>query len=547
METGVLCIGEFNGKLLRNEHVKRRLWGPAAGLFLVSVILCATAARAQDDRGDWSLTGADAGQSGWQKDEVILTPEAVAQNFKFLWKIQLGKPARGARSFSEPLLAGRLINAQGFKDIVYWSSADTLYAVDSELGTMVWKKQFGTLGGKAAAGCGVSSLQLLMEPPVVINFRSRRKRAPGTPRPVQAPPAAPDERRLGVAPGGGYFGLKGIYVLTSDGMLHEQVMTTGADFAPPVKFLPAANGSAYGLNFADKTIYSATGQGCGGVANGVWAIDLTSADYPVSSYATGIVRPLALTGPVLTPDGESFVVTGSGSADAQNSAPASSVVALGKEMKAEGWYTPEGGMASYENVSPATFTYKERQLVVAPGRDGSLALLDGASPGGADHKTPLFETSRIGEPGAKHGWDGFASWQDKDGTVWVFASVSAGIALHDDGVQLHGATPHGGLVAFRLGDADGKLSLKPVWVSGDMVNPAPPRVADGTVIALASGNASTHAKLYALNGATGAELYSSKDEIPTYTELSGVSIGDGHAFFTDRDNVLYSFGIGIEH
>jgi outer membrane protein assembly factor BamB len=72
-------------------------------------------------------------------------------------------------------------------------------------------------------------------------------------------------------------------------------------------------------------------------------------------------------------------------------------------------------------------------------------------------------------------------------------------------------------------------------------------VADGTVIALASGNASTHAKLYALNGATGAELYSSKDEIPTYTELSGVSIGDGHAFFTDRDNVLYSFGIGIEH
>lgn len=527
--------------------MKRRLSRPAAGLFCASVIFCATAAFAQDDRGDWSLSGADAGQSGWQKDEVILTSEAVAQNFRFLWKIQLGKPARAARSFSEPLLAGRLINAQGFKDIVYWSSADTLYAVDSELGSMIWKKQFSTQAGKPAAGCGVSSLGLLMEPPVVINFHSRRKRVPGTPRPAETPPAEPKERRLGVAPGGGYFGLKGIYVLTPDGMLHEQVMATGADFAPPVKFLPAPNGSAYGLNFADKTIYSATGRGCGDVPNGVWAIGLTSADYPVASYATGNVRPLALTGPVLTPDGESFVVTGHGATDGRDGIYANSVVALGKDMKVEGWYTLDGAMAGYENVSPLTFTYKERQLVVAPGIDGSLALLDAASLGGADHKTPLFETSRISEPGAKHGWDGFASWQDKDGTVWVFASVSAGITLHDDGIQLHGTTPHGGLVAFRLDDANGRLALNPVWVSGDMVNPAPPRVANGIVIALAGGNASTHARLYALNGLTGTQLYSSKDEIPTYTELSGVSIGDGHVFFTDHDNVLYSFGIGIEH
>ena len=72
----------------------------------------------------------------------------------------------------------------------------------------------------------------------MINFRARR-RPPGTPRPPDPPIAKASERRLGVSPGGGYFGFKGIYVLTPDGMLHEQVMTTGADFAPPVKFLPA--------------------------------------------------------------------------------------------------------------------------------------------------------------------------------------------------------------------------------------------------------------------------------------------------------------------
>ena len=165
----------MNKKLMRN----------AVGLVGAVAFLCAMIAVAQeDDRGDWSLTGADAGQNGWQKDEVILTPDSAASNFKFLWKIKLGQPSNTGRSFSEPLLAGRLINAQGFKDIVYWGSADTLYAVDSELGSLIWKKQFASPAAGPAPGCGVSSLGILMEPPLVIHFR--RKRAPGTPRASRA-------------------------------------------------------------------------------------------------------------------------------------------------------------------------------------------------------------------------------------------------------------------------------------------------------------------------------------------------------------------------
>ena len=164
--------------------------------------------------------------------------------------------------------------------------------------------------------------------------------------------------------------MKGIYVLTPDGMLHEQVMTTGADFAPPVKFLPAANASSFGLNFNDKMIVTATGRDCGGVPNGLWAIDLASADYTVANYATQQVRPLALTGPVITPDGNSIVVTGPGTSDSNSGVYAGSVVSVAKDMKVEDWYTPDGGMASYESVSPVAFTYKEKQLVVAPGKDG---------------------------------------------------------------------------------------------------------------------------------------------------------------------------------
>jgi hypothetical protein len=527
-------------------NVKKEIIGRAILACCASAFLFAAAAFAQDQSGDWRLTGGDAGQAGWQKGEIDLSPENTGTNFKFLWKIKLGQTSKSARSFSEPLLAGRLINAQGFKDIVYWSSADTVYAVDSELGAMVWTKDFKS-SSSPAPGCAISSLPILMEPPIVINFNARRKRVPGTPRPLEAPAAAPNERRLGVAPGGGYFGLKGVYVLTLDGMLHEQVMTTGADFAPPVKFLPAADASPFGLNFEDKVIYTATGHGCGGVPNGLWAINLASADYPVASYTSQQVRPLALSGPVVSPDGHALFVTGSGTSDPNTGVYAGSLISVTKDMKIQDWYTPAGGMASYESVSPVTFTYKEKQLVVAPGKDGSLALLDAASLGGADHHTPLFETSPVAKAGEKHGWDGFATWQDKQGTFWVVASISTAVTLNDGAAKLNGPTTHGGIMAFKIAETDGKFTLNPVWVSEDMVNPAPPRMANGVVIALSAGNPSTHARLFVLNAATGAALYSSKDEIPTYADLSGVSVGDSHAFFTDHDNVLYSFGIGLEH
>ena len=80
-----------------------------------------------------------------------------------------------------------------------------------------------------------------------------------------------------------------------------------------------------------------------------------------------------------------------------------------------------------------------------------------------------------------------------------------------------------------------------------MINPAPPRIANGVIVALAGGNSTTHAKLIVLDARTGKELYSSKDAIPTYANRSGVALGDSHAFFTDHNNVLYSFGIALEH
>ena len=51
--------------------------------------------------------------------------------------------------------------------------------------------------------------------------------------------------------------MRGIYVLTSDGYIHEQILATGLDYAPPVKYLPAPlAGDSYGLNMNEKVVYA---------------------------------------------------------------------------------------------------------------------------------------------------------------------------------------------------------------------------------------------------------------------------------------------------
>ena len=258
------------------QVIKRWFGGVAIVACACLVSLPHLAFAQQAPRGDWSMVGNSPEQSGWQKAERKLTPENVPSKFQFLWKINLGTPAKASQTYSEPLLLSRTINAQGFKDFVYVTSSDTLYAVDSELGTLLWKKEYAL----HQTACGRPSVQIIMEPAAVINFNARR--APNAPSPPNLPPMSPRERRLGIAAGGGGFGLKGVYVLTSDGMLHEQIATTGVDFAPAIRFLPAsANPST--LNIVGKSIYASTSAACGASA-GVWALNVASADYPVAHY-----------------------------------------------------------------------------------------------------------------------------------------------------------------------------------------------------------------------------------------------------------------------
>jgi outer membrane protein assembly factor BamB len=491
--------------------------------------------------GNWPIAHSDAGHSGWQKIEPKISKETVPGQFKFLWKMKLGSDTKDA-SFSEPLLAPRLINAQGFKDIVLWGSADTVYAVDYELEKIVWQKHFDLPA--SGGGCSTSDLRILVEPPHVINFNARR--GPGTLPPAPPPPTPSTSRRLGESAGGGGFGFRGVYVLTGDGYLHEQILSTGADFAPPVKFLPFPPGISNGFNIEGKVLYTATDQGCGSAANGLWAIDLGSSDYPVTSYPTQAVRPLVSMGPTLG-DNVVYLTTGSGAvSSAADVFPDSILELTEKELKVKDWYTPAGNEGKLPNSTPVAFTFKQKKLLAAAGSGGRFVLLDSESLGGQDHHTPLFQTPVISKPKSE-AWGGMTNWQEADGTSWILASVAGPLKTDVKWAASNDAAPNGSIVAFKVEEQDGKTVLTPAWSSRDLVNPSPPVVANGVVIVLSEGNAKTHARLYVLDADTGKELYTSGDEIATYAKMSGVSVADAHVFFTTHDGTLYSFGIDIEH
>jgi len=92
----------------------------------------------------------------------------------------------------------------------------------------------------------------------------------------------------------------------------------------------------------------------------------------------------------------------------------------------------------------------------------------------------------------------------------------------------------------------------------------PPVVANGVVFAYGSGESttqatpeqglranrseiriknSTHAVLYALDGQTGDELWSSGSKITSWNHWAGLSVANGRVYLGTFDGTLYCFGI----
>jgi outer membrane protein assembly factor BamB len=491
---------------------------------IISLFVVTGLANAQA-RANWNAFGGDAQHSGWERTDPFITKDSV-KNLQLLWKMKVEPQAKGLRPLLAPLILGNSITYRGFKEIAFVaSSSDVVYAIDADLGRMFWQKhlEYSTLEPQVTASTwtcpgGLTATPVMPPPP-----------PRGAPPARGAAPPAPPPARGPFAP----FGIASVYVISSDGRLHRLNTSTGDDIAQPISVLPA-NSRAYSLGTADNVLYTVTSQDCDGQPNAVWAVDLNVDPPKTASYPLASLNAWALGGPTLGADGTVYVQT------------SDRLLALSpRDLQLKNSFAPGGFSAPAKNVdmgipSPAVFTYKNRELVVAGSKDGRLNLLDAAS------LMPLARTPQIAPEGGA--WGSLSHWDAMDGTPYVLASV-------------WGAT--GSVAAFKIQDEGGQLSLTQIWTSQAISAPLPPVIVNGVVLVLSAGDftrtvnaagviderpkPATHATLYALDAATGKELYSSKALIPAPAALTGISLANGRVYFGTTDGTVYAFGIYMEH
>ena len=126
----------------------------------------------------------------------------------------------------------------------------------------------------------------------------------------------------------------------------------------------------------------------------------------------------------------------------------------------------------------------------------------------------------------------------------------------------NGNVTAGAIVAFKVVEQGGVPTLRPGWVSRNLVSPLPPMILNNVVFAVSSGEfrstdagltaaelarRSQPAVLYALDAATGRQLWTSGTTIMSFTHGAGPSGGDGQVYVTTFDGTLYAFGVPLEH
>jgi hypothetical protein len=585
-----------------------------AGLTLTAIVITSTSLlHAQFRGGDWVTSGFDAQRTAWQRSDTRLTKAAVQKGeFKFLWQAKFDNEARQLNSLTEPVLQDLLIGYRGFKTLAFLGgSADRLFAIDTDLARPYWTVHLnyaaatggqppsswecpGGLmaapsrrvaltqppfnpaggpgvgrGGRAASTVGEPGKGALVlstmnpstppPPPPPAAASTTKPTPPPTPA---APPrtgdaAAPASRPASLTAPTPFGGVDPIFAVGSDGLLRTLRVSDGAEIRPATPFLPPSTKPS-SLIFVDGFVYTTTTRGCGATPNAVWSIDLTAPvtetdrnpERKVSSWETGGADVAGSMGIALGNDGTIYVALGSGKGDHANA-----VVALDRQtLKVKDWFSAGAPFTT----SPVVIRHKDKDLIAAASSDGKVYLLDSASLGGGDHKTPLAAGS-IGAGSASSA----SSSPATNGAAKEAASSA--LAAWDDGTSKWIAAPAANqIVTFKIADEGGKVALTPGWQSRDLVSPLAPIVINGMVIAVSSGEhrggssgaaaltadarakQSTPAVLYVLDGATGKEMWNSGKTITSFAR-AGLAAGGGTVYLVTYDNQLYAFGIPMEH
>ncbi len=534
---------------------------------------------------EWSTSGADAQRSYWIRKDPLISKAAMASGkFGFLWKLKVNNQARQLNALSQAVLVGNAMGYKGFRSLtVVAGASNTIFAVDNDFGVIYWEKHFDAAipaestvacpGGMTAAATRATNPDpeaLANRGPVIRSPYRSALSEPGAGASVDSGAYLPGgggagranaagrgaagagaQGRAGGRGRGSAFGLgaQPIMALSSDGVLHFVSPVTAKELLKPLRFIPP-NARATDLAAINGVVYTATVNECGGAPNAVWAINPGGEDPQAISWKTngGNVAGTLSFGS----DGTVYTAIGDGKATAGGYSNA--VVALNAEtLQVKDWFgLPGAAFAS----TPVVFRTKGKELLAEAAADGRIFLLDTASLGGQDHGTPLAVTPPSGSGVVPAG---LASWEDEDGVRWLLAP-SATPSPSSRFASSNGTVTNGAITAWKV-TPGAKPSLEPVWVSRDMVAPLPPIIVNGVIYAVASGeylpgdatlsNAerakrSLPAVLYALDAATGKEIWNSGKSVTAFMHGTGLSSSPGQVYLATSDNTVYTFGMPYE-
>jgi hypothetical protein len=498
--------------------------------------------------------------------------------FSFLWKAKIDNNARQGYSLSSAVMVDSYIGYRGFRSYAFVGGAsNNAVALDSDVGRVEWAQSLGAApagtptcpgamtsgvtrptnlapaatpvagaGAQAGRGGGRGAASGVGEPEkgaVTIGqgrgggFGGPGGGSGGRGGGFGGPAGGSGGRGGGFGgPGGGRGGPDAVYSISTDGLLHTMYISNGQDAKPPVRFLPGgANPS--GILLVNNVIYAATSGNCGGAPNGVWAMDTSAASPAPIYWASNGGGVAGSFGPALGSDGSVYAATGDG--EYSPVSLSDTVVVLdGPTLKLKDYFTP--GKSAFI-TSPTVFAYKGRDVVAAANQDGHIYLLDSKELGGADHKTPLAMSTQLAGSGA----GALASWEDTAGNRWILAGANGPLNAATRFPVTNGAVTGGAIAAFKVVEQNGRTALEPAWVSRDIPSPLSPIVVNGIVFALASGAGSKPAVLYALDGATGKELFNSGSTITGPVSSGALSASAGQLYLATADSTFYTFGVPL--
>lgn len=503
-------------------------------------LMAAVPLLAQRGGNDWMTEGFDAQRSSWVRNDVKINPASMAKpGFGFVWKLATGNAPRGSNALTPPALIDFYIGYRGFRTLGFLTgSSGRILAIDTDLGRLEWEKQLSDPpppattaacpGGVTASATRPLASVLYPPPPTGGGFGrgNPARSAVGEPRegavtlraagPAAAPPKPPPAgaKPVAAAPSPFVPRVQWVASIGSDGKLHLMWISNGNEPNPAIPFLPA-NANASGLVIFDEHAYVVTSNGCGGVSDGVWMLNI--ATKKVEHWKSPSPN---VAGPAIGPDGTLYVTSGS------------DLVAL----------EPKTLRVKYRHIAagrqftsmPAVFSWKDRDLIAAVTDNGAIFLFDSQNvyPG----------TALIANAAPKS----LATWVDPAGERWILAAVNG--AVPSEGFRsTNGPVTDGAIVAWKVDEKNGAPAVERGWVSPNMVSPKTPLIINGVVFAAAGGRAGgPNATLYALDSFTGKIVWSSGSQIHSYVTTGGLSAGGSRVYISTHDGVQYAFGFPIE-